>query len=115
MSGHAACQALFMARRVACGMDLEPAAHRRPWWRRRRRTALLVLAAFALLILPAAYSYATTMMKPSSLSLWPRSVEWLRSHHGNWLVDEVEHYYYSWKAPGKGGPQLTQRPSVGSR
>ena len=46
------------------------------------------------------------MMQPSSLPLWPRSVEWLRAHHGNWLVDEVEHYYYSWKAPKKGGPQL---------
>jgi hypothetical protein len=52
-------------------------------------------------------------MKPSSLPLWPRSVEWLRSHHGNWLVDEVEHYYYGWKAPAKGGPQLAQLPSVG--
>jgi hypothetical protein len=51
-------------------------------------------------------------MQPSSLPLWPRSVEWLRAHHGNWLVDEVEHYYYSWKAPKKGGPQLTTLPSV---
>ncbi len=54
------------------------------------------------------------MMQPSSLPLWPRSVEWLRAHHGNWLVDEVEHYYYSWKAPGKGGAQLTSLPSVGA-
>jgi len=53
------------------------------------------------------------MLRPSSLPLWPRSVEWLRAHHGNWLVDEVEHYYYSWKAPKKGGPQLTSLPSVG--
>jgi len=53
------------------------------------------------------------MLQPSSLPLWPRSVEWLRAHHGNWLVDEVEHYYYSWKAPKKGGPQLTSLPSVG--
>jgi hypothetical protein len=74
---------------------------------------VLALVAIALLILPAAYSYTTTIMKPSSLPLWPRSVEWLRAHHGNWLVDEVEHYYYGWKAPGKGGPQLTRLPSVG--
>jgi hypothetical protein len=53
------------------------------------------------------------MMKPSSLPLWPRSVEWLRQHHGNWLVNEVEHYYYSWTAPSKGGPQLKRLPSVG--
>ena len=78
-------------------------------WRRRRLVAL----AFLVLLSPAIYSYTTTMMKPSSLPLWPRSVEWLRQHHGNWLVDEVEHYYYTWKAPSKGGPQLTTLPSVG--
>jgi hypothetical protein len=65
------------------------------------------------LLSPAIYSYTTTMLRPSSLPLWPRSVEWLRANHGNWLVDEVEHYYYSWKAPSKGGPQLTSLPSVG--
>src|SRR6478736_5469435 len=73
--------------------------------RRRWRRRGLPLA-------PALYSYTTTMMQPSSLPLWPRSVEWLRAHHGNWLVDEVEHYYYSWKAPKKGGPQLTRLPTI---
>src|ERR1041385_3204019 len=53
------------------------------------------------------------MRHPSSLPLGVRSVEWLRAHHGNWLVDEAEHLYYSWKAPKKGGPQLTTLPSVG--
>jgi hypothetical protein len=78
--------------------------------RRRRRIALIVLLA---LVAPVTYSYATTMLQPSSLPLWPRSVEWVRAHHGNWLVDEVEHYYYSWKAPSKGGPQLKTLPTVG--
>ena len=82
--------------------------------RKRRRHVRLVVAVVGLaLVAPAVYSYTTTMMQPSSLPLWPRSVEWLRAHHGNWLVDEVEHYYYSWKAPKKGGPQLTTLPSVG--
>jgi Phosphodiester glycosidase len=73
----------------------------------------VVLLAFLVLLSPAIYSYATTMMRPSSLPLWPRSVEWLRAHHGNWLVDEVEHYYYSWQAPDPGGPQLKTLPTVG--
>jgi hypothetical protein len=73
----------------------------------------VVLLTIVVLLSPAVYSYATTMMQPSSLPLWPRSVEWLRAHHGNWLVDEVEHYYYSWKAPDPGGPQLKTLPSVG--
>ncbi len=81
--------------------------------RRRRRVRVVVALTILLLLAPPAYSYTTTMMQPSSLPLWPRSVEWLRAHHGNWLVDEVEHYYYSWKAPAKGGPQLTSLPTVG--
>ena len=82
--------------------------------RRRRRVRLVaVVVVLARCSRRSVYSYTTTMMQPSSLPLWPRSVEWLRAHHGNWLVDEVEHYYYSWKAPKKGGPQLTSLPSVG--
>src|SRR6476469_4210682 len=81
--------------------------------RRLRRIGLPVALVFLLLLAPAAYSYTTTMMQPSSLPLWPRSVEWLRAHHGNWFVDEVEHYYYSWKTPAKGGPQLTSLPTSG--
>src|SRR5919204_4311038 len=85
----------------------------RPDRRRRRRVRLLVALVMLMLLAAPAYSYTTTMMRPSSLPLWPRSVEWLRAHHGNWLVDEVEHYYYSWKAPDEGGPQLTRLPTVG--
>jgi hypothetical protein len=66
-----------------------------------------------LVLSPAVYSYTTTMLEPSSLPLWPRTVEWIRAHHGNWLVDTVEHYYYSWQAPDKGGPQLTSLPALG--
>jgi hypothetical protein len=78
--------------------------------RRRRLAALLVLLA---LLAPVFYSYTTTMLQPSSLPLGVRSVEWLRNHHGNWLVDEAERVYYSWKAPKKGGPQLKSLPAVG--
>jgi hypothetical protein len=73
----------------------------------------VALLTIVVLLTPAVYSYATTMMQPSSLPLWPRSVEWLRAHHGNWFVDEVEHYYYSWQAPDPGGPQLKTLPTVG--
>jgi len=50
---------------------------------------------------------------PSSLPLSVRTVEWLRMHHFNWLVDEAEHVYYTWNAPKKGGPQLKTLPAVG--
>ena len=75
---------------------------------------MALLAGAALLLLsPAIYSYTTTMLQPSSLPLGVRSVEWLRAHHGNWVVDEAEHYYYSWKAPKTGGPQLKSLPTLG--
>jgi Phosphodiester glycosidase len=82
--------------------------------RRRRRRRLIALAGLLVVVSPAIYSYTTTMLQPSSLPLGVRSVEWLRTHHGNWLVDEVEHIYYGWlNAPSKGGPQLKTLPTVG--
>ena len=50
---------------------------------------------------------------PSSLPLGVRTVEWLRSNHMNWAVDEAEHVWYTWHAPQKGGPQLSILPTVG--
>ncbi len=50
---------------------------------------------------------------PSSLPLGVRTVEWLRMHQFNWLVDDAEHVYYGWNAPKKGGPQLKTLPGVG--
>jgi phosphodiester glycosidase len=76
-----------------------------------RRLAIAV--GVLVLLSPVLYSYTSTMLMPSSLPLGVRSVEWLRTHHGNWLVDEAEHIYYTWKTPGKGGPQLRALPAVG--
>ena len=81
--------------------------------RRRRRRWAVLGAIVVLLLSPVVYSYTTTMLQPSSLPLGVRSVEWLRANHGNWLVDTAEHYYYSWQAPDKGGPQLKSLPAVG--
>jgi len=72
-----------------------------------------MLLGAVVLLSPVLYSYITTMLRPSSLPVGVRSVEWLRTHHGNWLVDEAEHIYYSWKAPSKGGPQLKSLPAIG--
>ena len=68
-----------------------------------------------MLLSPAIYSYTTWMLQPSSLSASVRSVEWVRAKvpYGNGLVDEIEHVYYGWKAPKKGGPQLKSLPAIG--
>ncbi|HEY6961653.1 MAG TPA: phosphodiester glycosidase family protein [Gaiellaceae bacterium] len=86
-------------------------APRRGRWLRPRR---LIALALLVVVVPPAYSYTSAMLKPSSLPLWPRTVEWIRQNHGNWLVDTAEHYYYGWwKKPKPGGPQLTRLPVVG--
>jgi hypothetical protein len=83
--------------------------------RRRRRRRLLLVAPLLALILWAAVSYTAWMLAPTSEPFGARSVEWIRAKMpvGNQLVDEVEHVYYSWNAPDKGGPQLRKLPVVG--
>ena len=97
----------------AITVDNTPEAGQAPIRSHRPRRRVLVLAALLALLSPALYSYTATMLEPSSLPLSVRSVEWLRTHHGNWLVDEAEHVYYGWwKKPTKGGPQLQSLPVV---
>jgi hypothetical protein len=78
----------------------------------RRRVGFGVLI---LVLFPVLYSYVATMAKPSSLPLSVRSVEWIRANHGAWLVNTVEHYWFSWTAPAPGGPALRALPPVGVR
>src|SRR5579862_1374706 len=79
----------------------------------RPRLRLWIPILVFVFLFPATYSWVQMARLPSSLPLGVRSVEWLRQHHFNWLVDDVEHYYYTWNAPKKGGPQLKVLPSVG--
>jgi len=81
--------------------------------RRRRIQRRRALAILLLLLAPVVYSYASTMLRPSSLPLGVRSVEWVRAHGGAWFVNDVERLYYSWKAPKPGGPALRTLPTVG--
>ena len=80
---------------------------------RRPRVRTLLAVGFLGLLAPVLYSYVSTMILPSSLPLGVRSVEWLRTHDANWLVDGAEHVYYGWRTPAKGGPQLGTLPAVG--
>jgi hypothetical protein len=79
--------------------------------RYRRLAVLIVLVA----LVPVVYSYVTTVLRPSSVPLGVRSVEWLRANGAAWLVNDIERVYYSWTAPKKGGPALRALPSVGTR
>jgi phosphodiester glycosidase len=77
---------------------------------RLRRVALV---AALLALIPAAFSYLTTMNQASNSSLGIRTVEWLRDHGAAGLVAQVESIYYSLTAPSKGGPTLRALPRVG--
>lgn len=68
------------------------------------------------LLSPGIYSYMRWMLQPTSMATGVRSVEWVRTQPGgNWLADNIEHVYYSWRAPRKGGPQLTALPTLGEK
>src|SRR4249919_2609981 len=64
---------------------------------RRRRRRIFLVAAVLVLLSPAIYSYASWMLRPSSMPFFSRSVEWVRADIpvGNQVVDEIEHIYYS--------------------
>lgn len=64
-------------------------------------------------LVPIGFSYVRAMMRPSSVPLGIRSVEWLRASGFAWLVNDVERLYYTRTAPKKGGPPLATLPSVG--
>jgi hypothetical protein len=90
----------------------KPGSRRRP--RRRRRRLRFLALVLLLALVPVGVSYLRAMMRPSSLPLGIRSVEWIRASGFAWLVNDAERFYYTQKAPKKGGPGLTALPSVGS-
>jgi phosphodiester glycosidase len=98
---------------VKTGFPVAVERQRRVVKRKRRIRRRRLVAVLLILLTPVLYSYVTTMMRPSSLPLGVRSVEWLRTHHGAWLVNEAERIYYTWNAPTKGGPALRTLPTVG--
>jgi hypothetical protein len=80
--------------------------------RRRRRGRWIASLVLLALLLPPTYSWVSMAVKPSSLPLSIRTVEWIRANNGAWLVDEVERLWYSWHQPRKGGPPLVALPVV---
>jgi hypothetical protein len=73
----------------------------------------IALVSAILALLPAAFSYVTTIAKPSNSTLGIRTVEWLRSHGAAGLVSKVESIYYELTAPAKGGATLKALPHTG--
>jgi hypothetical protein len=84
--------------------------------RRRRRRRLLLIAIPPLgFVVWALGSYSVWMLKPTSMSFGPRSVEWVRAEmpFGNTIVDNIEHIYYTANAPKKGGAAPKRLATLG--
>jgi hypothetical protein len=57
----------------------------------------------AALLAPAAWSYGAALSAPGNDPAGVRSVEWIREHHGRWLVNDIENFWYSHHKPKRGG------------
>ena len=78
--------------------------------RRRYRRALAAAILIPLAIVVGSYTRA--MLRPSSLPLGIRSVEWLRANGGAVPINELESLWYRWHAPARGGPPLHGLPRL---
>jgi hypothetical protein len=82
------------------------------WPRRRRLIGLAALLLLALLIAPGV-SYARALTAPGSATLGMRTVDWIRSHHGNTVVNAIENWYYTRHKPAAGPPDPATLPLPG--
>jgi hypothetical protein len=74
-----------------------------PTRRAPRRHYLIVGALVVALMVPAAWSYGAALAAPGNDPAGVRSVEWIRQHHGRWLVNDIENFWYSHHKPKQGG------------
>jgi hypothetical protein len=65
----------------------------------RRGIAIVVI----LLLIPVAWSYVHALQRPGTDSLGVRSVEWVRDHGGNGIVNTIERWWYTNNPPVVGG------------
>jgi hypothetical protein len=80
--------------------DPPTASEHRRW---RRPVLLGVCGAFVVLLAVVSSSFVSALTTPGNVSTSVRAVEWLRDHHGVWLVDHVEQWWYTHHPPPKGG------------
>jgi hypothetical protein len=70
---------------------------------KKRPKRWIALVAVLVVLIPTADSYFRSLTGPGNDALSIRSVEWLRSHHFRWAVNDVENFWYSHHQPKKGG------------
>jgi len=70
----------------------------------RRRHVVTVIAVIVLALLAPTVSYTRALLYPGHAGFAARSVEWIREHGGNGLVDAIETWRYTHDAPPAAGP-----------
>lgn len=80
---------------------------------RRRRVRRFVALAIALILIGPAISYARALTAPGSATWQMRTVDWIRTQHGNALVNGVENWWYTRHKPAAGPPDAATLPSIG--
>jgi Phosphodiester glycosidase len=76
----------------------KPMRSRRSRWIRRGIVIVVVL-----LLIPVAVSYVHALQRPGSDSASVKTVEWIRDHGGNGIVNTVERWWYTNNPPPVGG------------
>ncbi len=77
---------------------------------RRRWKALL--AAVVIVSVPVGCSYLTYLTEPGTASAGERSVDWLRDHGADGVVNRVEQWWYTRTPPGDGVPAASMLPAI---
>ena len=80
------------------GSTTKPARSKRSKWIRRG-----VAIAVVILLIPVAVSYVHYLQRPGSDTLSVRTVEWIRDHGGNGVVNTIERWWYTNNPPPTGG------------
>ena len=79
---------------------------------RRRRTVRrrTIAVALAVLLVAPAVSYGRALTYPGSATFQMRTVEWIRDHGGNPLVDRIENWWYTLNSPTGAAPDPAALP-----
>jgi len=89
--------------------DAPPVGPPRPQ-RRRRHTIRNVAIVLALAMVPVGWSFAGYLTAPGDAPLQVRSVDWLRDHGFESVINDVEQWWYTRKKPTGSRPPLADIP-----
>jgi hypothetical protein len=70
---------------------------------RARWIRLGIVLALVVVLIPVAWSYVHALNRPGTDSLGIRTVEWIRDHGGNGIVNTIERWWYTNNPPVEGG------------